>query len=303
MQAFLPRHRVPTREFLMPVVEPSAFVLSTEMAPDAVVEIPTNGEADVVVKAVRLGDAKAAIKLIADNPPKGFSIRAGTLGPGKDEATVTLRAGRLPAGFAQNCVIAGEMKLGGQTVTRYAAAIPFRIVKAPALWATDLAPDADGVEALSGWAVDASWSRPGALTTVRAEKGKRLLEVTCEGESDKKLALVLLQEMDLSKAKRMDLVVTNPNSAPIAVSLAFSTADWKMHETPPVTVAAAKDPVNVSFRLDGSDFKSQATEWQHSAKLPGGGRVAKMLVIVQGLPEKAALRLDGMRFYAEAAAK
>ncbi|HUV39625.1 MAG TPA: hypothetical protein VMY39_08410 [Planctomycetota bacterium] len=309
-QAFSYMHRVPTRELLLAVIAPSPFRLTTDVEADKVVEIPQNGEADVVVKVTRTAQTKGQIKLGADIVPKGLTVRGATLAADKDEAVVTLRAGRLPAGLEQNVVLSGSMKIGKDTVVSYAPAVPFRVVTAPALWAVDLPPASDGIEALSGWAIDISWSRPGTVSVIRAAEGPgRLVEVVCEGvppepgQPDRKLALVLLQNMDLSKAKRMDLTVTKSVPGTIRISLAFSTTDWKMHETPSVAVAPAGTPVTVSFRLDGTDFKSEASKWQHTAKIPGGGRIDKMLVIVEGLPEKGTLRFDQMRFRVDAEAK
>ncbi|HUW56679.1 MAG TPA: hypothetical protein VMZ92_08595 [Planctomycetota bacterium] len=301
MQAFSPRHRVPTDEFLLAVLKPSAFTLSTEVEPDKVVEIQQNGEAEVVVKAARAEGVTGQVKLGADAPPKGFTVRGGTIPKDKNEGTVILRAGRLPAGFTQNVILTGTMTVGKETVVRYAQAVPFRIVTAPALWSVELPPTADGVEALSGWAVDTSWSRPGKLEVKSVQGRGRLVEVVCEGGEDKKLAIMLLQNMDLSKAKRMDLTVVNPTAATLQVSVAFGAAsDWKMHETPPAAVAPAKQPTTVSFRLDQTNFKSEASEWQHTQKMPNGGRIDKMMIIVQGLPQKGTVEFDGMRFYADA---
>jgi len=103
--------------------------------------------------------------------------------------------------------------------------------------------------------------------------------------------------MDLSKAKRMDLTVTNPTPVAVKVSLGFASAlDWKIRETTQASIPSGKTPTTVSFRLDGSDFKSAESQWKYTQKMPNSGRIDKMLVIVEGLPAKGTLQFDQMRF-------
>ena len=155
----------------------------------------------------------------------------------------------------------------------------------------------DGLEALDGWTVDDSWSRPGKLT-VRSAKGRgKVMEVACEGEAGRKLAVAILHHMDVSKATRMELHVANNSRAPLKVSVAFGAApDWRMHEAPAATVSPSSDPRALSFRLDRAHFKSESSGWKHTQKFPNEGRFDKMMVIVDGLPGKGNVAFDSLRF-------
>jgi hypothetical protein len=132
MQAFGYQHRLATREFLLAVVEGGFFVLSVDLSADDVVEVPQNGEATVVVKAVRAEGADGAIRLAADGAPRGVAVKSVMILANQSEATITLTATPTSlSGMTQNLIVVGTMKAGKGTVVRYAPAIPIRIVPGP----------------------------------------------------------------------------------------------------------------------------------------------------------------------------
>jgi len=131
-QAFSYKHRLPTEEFLVSIVEAPPFALTTDLAADQVVEIPQGGEATVTVIVARRGGAKGAVRLAADTPPKGLNVRAASIPNDKDRATVKLVANRrLAVGLAQNVILTGTMRVGKQSASSVAPAVPIRVV-APA---------------------------------------------------------------------------------------------------------------------------------------------------------------------------
>ena len=70
MQAFSYRHVVPTKEFVVAVIETSLFSLSTNAPPQDGLQVKQGAEAQVVVKAVRKEGAKFPINLaVVDAPP------------------------------------------------------------------------------------------------------------------------------------------------------------------------------------------------------------------------------------------
>ena len=129
-------------------------------------------------------------------------------------------------------------------------------------------------------------------------KGRgKVMEVACEGKAGRKLALAILHHMDVSKATRMEVSVANRSRAALKVSVAFGAApDWQMHETRPVTVPPSSDPRVLSFRLNRAHFKSEASGWKHTLKLPNEGRFDKMMILVDGLPGKGKVAFDNLRF-------
>lgn len=134
LQAFILKHRLPTSEFLLSVVPPAPFALSISPAPapGKVIEIPVKGEAKFVVKVRRGKNGAGAIRLAADTPPRYVTVKTTSLAAGKNEATITIRLGtQLKPGFMQNIIICGKLKIGKETVTAYAPAIPIKVVAPP----------------------------------------------------------------------------------------------------------------------------------------------------------------------------
>ncbi|HUV09866.1 MAG TPA: hypothetical protein VMX12_02740, partial [Acidimicrobiia bacterium] len=155
----------------------------------------------------------------------------------------------------------------------------------------------DGFESLQGWVVDDAWSRSGTLTLRDDAARGKVLEIASEGDPARKLALFILQHLDVSTASRMTLDVAHSSTKPVRVSVAFGAApDWQMHETPSVDVPPATAPQTVLFRLDRPHFKCETSGWQHTAGLPNAGRVDKVMILVDGLPAKGRVRFDRLRF-------
>ncbi len=123
MQAFIYHHLLPTREFLLTVVEPGPFKLIPQM-PEGYIRFAAGRTAFVVVKAVRKPQARGAIRLTLQNPPKGVNMRGVVIPPGKDEAKAEIRyANQLPSTVRFNLIIRGTMKAGKKTLTSITPAI------------------------------------------------------------------------------------------------------------------------------------------------------------------------------------
>jgi len=132
MQAFIYFHNVPADEFAFAVVPPKSFTLSADVPEGKVFEVEQGGKVDVVVKAARPDDVKAAIRLAADTPPRTIAVRAASIAPDKDEATVTITVQRTaPVGLRENIILTGTARIGKDNVVRYAPAIPIKVI-APA---------------------------------------------------------------------------------------------------------------------------------------------------------------------------
>ena len=77
-------------------------------------------------------DAEGPITLVADAPPGGISVTSAVIPADKDEVTITLAvAKQVGVGFRQNIIISGSTQIANQNVTRFAPAIPIRVVAAP----------------------------------------------------------------------------------------------------------------------------------------------------------------------------
>ena len=129
MQAFIYYHNLPTAECLMAITKPAPFALSLDSPTQDVLEIPRGKSIDVVVQATRRGDTKGAIRLTADTPPRGLTVRAASIAADKDEATVTITAtNQLAVGFRQNLLLTGALRIGKETITGVAPAVAIRVI-------------------------------------------------------------------------------------------------------------------------------------------------------------------------------
>jgi hypothetical protein len=131
MQAFSYRHVVPTKEFVVAVLETSLFGLSTNAPPKDGLEVKQGAEAQVVVKATRKEGAKFPINLAVVDAPAGITVKLDPIPADKDELPITLTVPKTaPAGWKVNVILNGTMSTGKETATRTAPAIPIRILAA-----------------------------------------------------------------------------------------------------------------------------------------------------------------------------
>ena len=132
-QAFIWTFDVPTDEFLLAVIRPDSYALSSDVPTTEVREVAQGTNFQVVVKAARKEEAKAAIGLVADKPPGGITVSRATIAADKNEATLTITvASNAAVGLRQNIIINGTMKVDKETVTCVVPAIPIKVVAAPA---------------------------------------------------------------------------------------------------------------------------------------------------------------------------
>ncbi|OHB85912.1 MAG: hypothetical protein A2V98_14580 [Planctomycetes bacterium RBG_16_64_12] len=131
MQAFSYRHVVPTKEFVVAVIETSLFGLSTDAPPQDGLEIKQGAEAQVVVKAVRQEGATFPINLAVVDAPVGITVKMGPIPADQNEVPITISVPQqAPAGWKVNLILGGTMSTGQVTATRTAPAIPIKILPA-----------------------------------------------------------------------------------------------------------------------------------------------------------------------------
>jgi len=132
MQAFSYKHRVPTQEFAMAVAESEFFTLAAALPPDQAVEVPQGGDAQVTVKIARGKRGEGSIRVYADQPPRGITVKSATVPADKDEVAVTLTASKTAVvGSTQTLVLAGMLRVGKDGVTRVTPAVPVKVVAPP----------------------------------------------------------------------------------------------------------------------------------------------------------------------------
>lgn len=130
MQAFTLRHVVPTREFVVAVIETSLLSLATD-APKDGLQVKQGSDVKVLVKAARIGAAKFPIDLAMVDAPAGITVKTEPIPADKNELPVTISVPKqAPAGLKVNVILSGTMSTGKETATRTAPAIPIRILPA-----------------------------------------------------------------------------------------------------------------------------------------------------------------------------
>ncbi len=130
MQAFSYRHVVPTKEFVVAVIETSLFSLSTNAPPQGL-EVKQGAEAQVVVKAVRKEGAKFPINLAVVDAPVGITVKTAPIPADQDEIPITFTVpAQAPVGWKVNLILNGTMSAEKENATRTAPAIPVKILAA-----------------------------------------------------------------------------------------------------------------------------------------------------------------------------
>jgi hypothetical protein len=129
MQAFSYRHVVPTKEFVVAVIDTSLFSLSTDAPPKDGLQIKQGAEAKVLVKAARKDGAKFPITLAVADAPAGITVKTDPIPADKNELPVTITVPKTaPVGWKVNVILNGTMSTGKEAATRTAPAIPIKIM-------------------------------------------------------------------------------------------------------------------------------------------------------------------------------
>jgi hypothetical protein len=131
MQAFSLKHLVPTKEFVVGVVETSLFSLSANAVPQAGLEVKQGAEVQVVIKAARKEGAKFPINLAVVDAPAGIVVKPAPIPEDKDEVPITISLPQqAPVGWKVNVILNGTMATGKENATRTVPAIPIKILPA-----------------------------------------------------------------------------------------------------------------------------------------------------------------------------
>jgi len=133
MQAFSIKHNVPTKELALAVIEPVLLTLSTGVAPERPLEVRQESEVQVMVKAVRLGGAKGDVALSLDGPPPGVTIKTApaVIPADKEEIALVLGVAKQTPAVTHNVFLTGTLNTGKETATRFAPAVPLKVLPVP----------------------------------------------------------------------------------------------------------------------------------------------------------------------------
>lgn len=131
MQAFSYIHLVPTKDLLLTVTEPPPISLSISNLSTNRSTLSLSNSLELTVKASRQEGLRGPVVITALKPPAGILVKAVTIPPEKDEATVvvTINTNKPPVvGFRQNLILQGILRQGKAGLAAIAPAIPITVV-------------------------------------------------------------------------------------------------------------------------------------------------------------------------------
>ena len=130
MQAFASTHILPTQKLFLAVTPPAGFTLSAVMPPGQVLDVKPDSDTNVTLKIVRKAGVKAAVTIMPLRLANGTVTTKTVLVPAdKDEAAVTINVSKdARPGMRQDLIVSAVLRSGNSSVTRFAQAIPIRIV-------------------------------------------------------------------------------------------------------------------------------------------------------------------------------
>jgi hypothetical protein len=130
MQAFAYIHYLPTKQLYLAVIPPAAFTISTEAK---ALELKPGDEVPIVVKIHRMPGVQAAVSVLPLRLANNMVVtKAAQVPPDQDTATIAITVDKdAKPGLRLDMILSAVMRAGTQTITRYARAIPVKVVAAP----------------------------------------------------------------------------------------------------------------------------------------------------------------------------
>jgi hypothetical protein len=130
MQAFSYRHVIPTKEFVVAVIETSLFSLATNAPPQGL-EVKQGAETQIVIKAARKEGPKPPVNIAVVDAPLGITVKTAPIPADQDEVSLTFTVpAQTPVGAKVNLILNGTMATDKETATRTAPAIPIKVLPA-----------------------------------------------------------------------------------------------------------------------------------------------------------------------------
>ena len=157
--------------------------------------------------------------------------------------------------------------------------------------------DSDSIE----WS---SPAKPSLVTLVTPEGPRRVMQVDFEPHPSKatidKGSIVLRRRLTLRTDAKLTMLVANRATADLRLGIAVkSGADWTYYESKPQKVPATesgKEFTRLSFDLGASDFKAQATEWAHSARIANLDQVRELQILLHNGTRSGSVWIAGIAF-------
>lgn len=133
MQAFAYIHILPTSQLFLAVVPGAAYTLEPDLAAGKALELRPESDTPLVVKVHRNPGVSAPVNFTPARIANGvITTKSVQVAADKDEATIIVTVSKdAKPGLRQNLIVSATMRVNGQTITRFARAIPIVVVAGP----------------------------------------------------------------------------------------------------------------------------------------------------------------------------
>jgi len=127
-QAFIIKHLVPTKDFIVTIKDQELFTIHPQIEPNNPIILKPQQEFKLLVKVKRTEKCKQPIRIQAGNIPRGLRIKPVVIPANKNQAELTLFLPNGKPGF-YNMTIKGAIKIKRKQTFVYSAVIPVTIVR------------------------------------------------------------------------------------------------------------------------------------------------------------------------------
>ena len=142
-----------------------------------------------------------------------------------------------------------------------------------------------------------TWANKNSRATNYLDKRKgdnKMLVVDMRSGRGRKTAIKRRMRIDLSKKKKISMMIFNPNNRPVFVALAIETSNG-FHETRKVQIKSSRWNDKVTFSLVDKKWKSKATNWAYKTKLKGVNRINSIILMIYHNNTNGELWFDHIR--------
>jgi hypothetical protein len=158
----------------------------------------------------------------------------------------------------------------------------------------------DGLESRPGWRQEnPAYANEAKIGIEELQHGgitNKVLRVDFTAGDKHKAAVRRKVSIDASGSPRLSLQVHNPGKRPVGISVAVKSGERYVYfESPTTTIPPTTDrPHEVVFDLSATNFKSEASGWNHSAPIANAEDIRELQIQIHNRRRSGHLFLDGI---------
>jgi hypothetical protein len=153
----------------------------------------------------------------------------------------------------------------------------------------------------------ADWSspaKPSLITLVTPDGPRRVLQIDYEAHPTKpnidKAAVVLRRPLALRADAKLTFLAANRSTKDVRIGIAVKTGtEWTYYESKPQVLKATssgQEFAQLTFDLSAADFKAQATNWAHSARIANLEQVRELQILFHNGRNDGSVWIAGLNF-------